>query len=97
MENKINGRQQLSFVCCKQKTEMANCHLFAANGNGKQKFVFLGWQMFQHMCRSMATRSILYDLQQLGQYTQGCTKVLNCTLGNNLTSIQVHLAGIPSK
>ncbi len=29
-----------------QKTELTenNFHVFAANGNGKRKFVFLGWQ-----------------------------------------------------
>jgi hypothetical protein len=41
-ELKKNGK--VAFVCCKQKTEMANFCLFAANGNGKWKFVFLGRQ-----------------------------------------------------
>jgi hypothetical protein len=31
--NKTDGKRQLLFVCCKQKTEVANFHLFAANGN----------------------------------------------------------------
>jgi hypothetical protein len=38
------GRQhpkwQLSFVCCKWKTETANFRLFAANGTRKRKFFF---------------------------------------------------------
>jgi hypothetical protein len=49
------------FVCCKQKKEMANSCLFAANGNGKRKFVFLSRQtingnrrlVFQQTCPSM--------------------------------------------
>jgi hypothetical protein len=36
-----NGNGKLLFVCCKRKTAMANFRLFAANGNGKWKFVFL--------------------------------------------------------
>ncbi len=43
-ENRTNGKQQLPFVCCKRKTETANFPLFAAKGNGKWKFVFLGRQ-----------------------------------------------------
>jgi hypothetical protein len=35
---------QLLIVCCKPITEMANFHLFAANGNRKWKFVFLSQQ-----------------------------------------------------
>jgi hypothetical protein len=42
MENGINGKQQLPFICCKWKTETANFPLFSANG--KQKFAFLGQQ-----------------------------------------------------
>ncbi len=38
-EIETNGKQQLPFVCCKRKTEMANFCLFAANENGKRKFV----------------------------------------------------------
>jgi hypothetical protein len=30
-ENRTNGKQQLSFVCCKQKAEKANFGLLAAN------------------------------------------------------------------
>jgi hypothetical protein len=41
-ELKKNGK--VGFVCCIQKTEMANFCLFAANGNEKWKFVFLGRQ-----------------------------------------------------
>jgi hypothetical protein len=45
--NSANGKwnkrkKQLLFVCCKRKTEKANFRLPAANGNGKQTFVFLG-------------------------------------------------------
>ncbi len=55
-----NGNLQLLFCSCKWKIEITNFHLFAANGNGKQKFVFLGWQMinsnlllrFPQMCSS---------------------------------------------
>jgi hypothetical protein len=46
------NKRQFLFVRCKKKTETANfrlftanCRLFTANGNGKQKFVFIGWQM----------------------------------------------------
>jgi hypothetical protein len=42
MENRINIKQQLLFVCCKWITETVSFHLFAANINGKRKFVFLG-------------------------------------------------------
>jgi hypothetical protein len=40
-ENRTSGKWQFPFVCCKWKTEMANFRLFAANGNGKRKFVSL--------------------------------------------------------
>jgi hypothetical protein len=40
-----NGKRQLPFARCKQKMETANFRLFAANGKGKQKIVFLGQQM----------------------------------------------------
>jgi hypothetical protein len=39
-----DGKRQLLFFFCKRKTETANFSLFAANGNGKQTFVFLGWK-----------------------------------------------------
>jgi hypothetical protein len=42
MENATNAKRQLAHVCCEQKAEIANFRLFAANGNGKRKFVFLG-------------------------------------------------------
>jgi hypothetical protein len=45
MEKGTNGKWQLPTVCCKRKTELANFRLFAANRNGKGKFVFLGRQM----------------------------------------------------
>jgi hypothetical protein len=49
------NKQQIPFVCSKQKTKMENFRLFAANGkenfclfdtnrNGELKFGFLGWQ-----------------------------------------------------
>jgi hypothetical protein len=41
MVNGTNEKLQL-FLCCKQKTETANFRLFAANGNGKRRFIFLG-------------------------------------------------------
>jgi hypothetical protein len=44
VEKGIDGKRRLPFVCCKQKTETANFHLFVANGKGKRKFVFLGQQ-----------------------------------------------------
>ncbi len=64
-ENGTDGKRQLPFVCCKRKTETANFCLFAANGNGKWKFVFYGqWTIngyrrlpfqqkcpFMHICR----------------------------------------------
>jgi hypothetical protein len=37
-----NRKMQLPFVSCKRKTETENFRLFAANGNGKRKFIFLG-------------------------------------------------------
>jgi hypothetical protein len=46
-QKRTNGKWQLSFVFCKQKMEMANFRLFAANENGKWKVVFLGQQMFK--------------------------------------------------
>jgi hypothetical protein len=32
-------KQRIPFVCCKWKTETANLHLFAANGNGTLFFL----------------------------------------------------------
>jgi hypothetical protein len=40
-ENGTHGKRQLPFVCCKRKTETAYFHLFAGNGIGKRKFIFL--------------------------------------------------------
>jgi hypothetical protein len=42
--NGTNGKQQLVFVFYKHKMETANFPLFAANGNGKLKLAFIGWQ-----------------------------------------------------
>jgi hypothetical protein len=53
-ENRTNGKQQLLFVCCKRKTETANFRLFAANRNGKRKFVFLGQQMINGIQRLLS-------------------------------------------
>ncbi len=60
IENRANGKQRLPFVCCKRETEMANFRLFATNGNGNRKFVFLGRQnitdrrlLFPQTCPSM--------------------------------------------
>jgi hypothetical protein len=44
-EHGSNEEWQLPLVTFKWKTETANFCLFAENGNGKGKFVFLGWQM----------------------------------------------------
>jgi hypothetical protein len=44
MENGTNGIWQFPIACDKWKAEMANVRLFGTNGNGKQKFVFIGWQ-----------------------------------------------------
>jgi hypothetical protein len=44
-KNRTNRKQHFRFICCKQKTEVANFRLFAANRKGKQKFVFFVWQM----------------------------------------------------
>ncbi len=44
MENRTNRKRQLPFVCCQWKTETLNFYLFAANGNGKRTFIFLGWK-----------------------------------------------------
>ncbi len=41
-EKETNGKRQLPFVFCKRKSETSNFRLFAANGNVKRKFVFLG-------------------------------------------------------
>ncbi len=41
-ENGTNGKWKLPTVCCKQKTEMANFCSFAANRNGKRKFLLVG-------------------------------------------------------
>ncbi len=56
MENGTNGKWQLPFVCCKQKTEITNFNIFPANGNGKQKLVYLGGKrllLFQQKFPSM--------------------------------------------
>jgi hypothetical protein len=60
-ENGTKRKWRLQFVCCKLKTEMANFRVFAENRNGRQKFVFLGWQkingnwqlLFEQTCISM--------------------------------------------
>ncbi len=41
MEYETNSKRKLQCVSCKQKTGTANFRLFAANGNGKPKFVYL--------------------------------------------------------
>ncbi len=33
------GKRQFPFVWCRRKTVTTNCHLFAATGNGKRRFV----------------------------------------------------------
>ncbi len=51
-------RKKLLFISCYWKKDTANFRLFAANGNGRRKFGFLGWQMingnrrllYQHTC-----------------------------------------------
>jgi hypothetical protein len=35
VRERVNGRRQLQFVCCKQKMEMANFYLYATNRTGK--------------------------------------------------------------
>ncbi len=40
MENKTIGKWQLPFVCCKQKKETANFHLFSASGKWKSEVCF---------------------------------------------------------
>jgi hypothetical protein len=60
-ENGTRGKRQLPFFSWKWKMDTPNFRLFAANGNGKQKFVFLSRQMknangrllFQQTCPSM--------------------------------------------
>ncbi len=44
MVNGTSGKRQFLFVCCKRKTEVANLHLFAVNGNRKLKVFLLGRQ-----------------------------------------------------
>jgi hypothetical protein len=69
MKNRTNGKQQLSFVCCKQNTETSNFRSFAANRKRKRKFVFLGQQMInsnqrfllQQTCPSMDIIKIVYS------------------------------------
>jgi hypothetical protein len=58
---KLTEKWQLPFTWFKWKIETANFLLFAANGNKKWKFVFLGWKritgnrllQFQQSCPSM--------------------------------------------
>jgi hypothetical protein len=60
-ENGTDGKWQLLFLCCKPYIETANVRLFAANGNGKRKFVTLGQHtingnqrlLFKQTCPSM--------------------------------------------
>jgi hypothetical protein len=40
-KTELRGQQQLSFICCKGKKEMANFCLFAANGNGNGRLFSL--------------------------------------------------------
>jgi hypothetical protein len=60
MENGTNGKQQLPFVCCKEKTESANLRLFAANGSGKRKFVFLSRQTVNRNRRLLFEQTPIY-------------------------------------
>ncbi len=61
LENGINGKTKLLFVCCKCKTETANFRLFSVKG--KLKFVFLSQKiingnqhlLFPQMCPPMRT------------------------------------------
>ncbi len=44
-ENGTNGKWQLSFVCCKRKTDMANLRAsFLQTENRKRKFILHGRQ-----------------------------------------------------
>jgi hypothetical protein len=71
-ENGTNRKRGLPFVCCKEKTETVNLRLFAADGNGKRKFLFLGRQMltsnrrlfFLQTCPSMEFQCI-YNIKSL--------------------------------
>ncbi len=43
-KTELMEERQFLFACCKWNTETANFRLFAANGNGNRKFVYLGRQ-----------------------------------------------------
>ncbi len=61
MENGTNGKRKFPFICCKRKMETANFRFFAANGNRKRMFDFLGRQtindnrrlLFRQTCPSI--------------------------------------------
>jgi hypothetical protein len=72
--NSANGKRQLSFVFCKQKTETANFRLFVANRNRKRTFVFLGWQTINGLWR-IAT----YDSTQITMNGWSLTSVVDNT------------------
>ncbi len=66
-KNGSNGKQPLPFVFCKWKTEIANFRIFAANGNGKWMFVFLGQQKindnrFEQTCPSVHVPNSVNDI-----------------------------------
>jgi hypothetical protein len=52
-ENGTDEKWELLFVLCKRKTETANFHFFAENGNGKWTFVFLGRQTINSIRRML--------------------------------------------
>jgi hypothetical protein len=64
-----------SDLCCKQKMEIANFRLFAANRNRKRKFVFFGRQeingtrklLFQQTCLSMHRHRVILKKNYLGR------------------------------
>ncbi len=68
-----NGKQQLPFFR-KQKKETANFRLFAAKGNGKRTFIFLGQQtingnrrlLLQQTCPSMFKQMESTSLNRAG-------------------------------
>jgi hypothetical protein len=56
--------ENINFLCLLQ-TETASFRLFSANGNRKQKFVFLGWQTIN------GSHRLLFQRTSPSMYIQG--------------------------
>jgi hypothetical protein len=76
-ENGTNDKRQLPIVFCKREKKTANFRLFAANGNGKRKFVFLGRQtMNGRVSADLPTYEICQPCSALQFSILQCTRAM---------------------